>query len=72
MPRIIDQFGRKKCQKKSKDVDYKLLQDFFQKYFIVHEQSAVKNSFPTYVFIPRTVYLVESVYQFTKNQAKHP
>ena len=46
---IVDQFGRKRCQKKRKDVDYKLLKDFFQKYFVVHEQSAVENSFSTYV-----------------------
>ena len=32
---MIDQFGRKSCQKKRKDVDYKLLQDHFQKYFVV-------------------------------------
>ena len=49
VPRIIDQFGRKRCQKKRKEVEYKLLQDFFQKDFVVHEQSAVENSFSTYV-----------------------
>ena len=49
MARIIDQFGRKRCQKKRKDVDYKLLKEFIQKYFVVHEQSTVKNSFGTYV-----------------------
>ena len=49
MARIIDQFGRKRCQKKRKDVDYKLLLEFFQKYFVVHKQSAVENSFSTYV-----------------------
>ena len=38
--RIIDQFGRKRCQKKDKDVDYKLLSEFFQKYFVVHKRSA--------------------------------
>ena len=26
---VIDQYGRKMCQKKHKDVDYKLLEDFF-------------------------------------------
>ena len=46
---MIDQFERKRCQKKRKDVDYKLLYEFFQKYFAVHEQSAVENSFSTYV-----------------------
>ena len=49
MAQIIDQFGRKRCQKKREDVDYELLQEFFQNYFVVHEQSAVENSFSTYV-----------------------
>ena len=32
MPRIIDQFGRKRCQKKRKDVNYKLIRiTVFQK-----------------------------------------
>ena len=30
-------------------MDYKLLQEFVQKYFVVHELSAVENSFSTYV-----------------------
>ena len=42
--------GCKRCQKKRKDVDYNLPEEFFQKYFDVHEWSAVKNSFSTYVF----------------------
>ena len=29
VPRIIDQFRHKRCQKKRKDVDYKLLQEIF-------------------------------------------
>ena len=45
MPQIFDKFGRKMYQKKGKDVGYELLQEFFQKYFVVHEQSAVENSF---------------------------
>ena len=49
MARITDHFGRKRCQKKHKDVDYKDLKEFFQKYFVVHEQSAVENSFSKYV-----------------------
>ena len=49
MPRLIDQFGRKMCQNKRKDVDYKLLYEFFQNDFVVYEQSAVKYSFSTYV-----------------------
>ena len=44
VPRIIDQFWRKRCQMKRKDVDYKLLNEFFQRYFVVYEQSAVENS----------------------------
>ena len=43
------QFGRKRCQKKRKDADYKLLYLFFQKYFFVHEQSAIKISFSTHL-----------------------
>ena len=46
---MIDQFGRKRCQKKRKDVDYKLLYGFFQKHFFLHERLAVKNSVSTYV-----------------------
>ena len=49
MPQIIDQFGHKRCQKKRKDVEYKVLSEFFQKCFVVDEQSAVENSFSTYV-----------------------
>ena len=37
------------CQKKRKVVDYKFLLEFFQKYFVVHEQLGVENSFSTYV-----------------------
>ena len=50
LPRINHQFGRKRCQKKRKDVDYNLLLEIFQKYFVVHERSAVKYSFSTYVW----------------------
>ena len=49
MAPIVYQFGRKRCQKKRKDVDYKLLKEFFQKYFVVNKQSAVESSFSTYV-----------------------
>ena len=49
VPRLIDQFGRKMCQKNRKDVDHKVLKEFFQKSFFVHEQSAAKNLFITYV-----------------------
>ena len=40
--------GTKGAKKKCKDVDYIFFISFFQKYFVVHEQSAVKNSFSTY------------------------
>ena len=53
VPRIIDQFGCKRCKKKRTDVNYKLLWELFQKCFVLHGQSAVKNN--TYV-IRRTVY----------------
>ena len=33
VPRMIDQFVRKQCQKKPKDMDYNLLDEFFQKIF---------------------------------------
>ena len=49
VPRIIDQFWRKRCQKKRKDVNYKLIYNFFQKYFVVHERWAVKISVSTCV-----------------------
>ena len=80
MPRIIDQFGRKMCQKKRKDVDYKLLLDFFQKYFVKHERLAVKNSFsilytmyihmlyPSWLY-PGQFILIESVSQ-TKTMSR--
>ena len=41
LPRKIDQFGCKMCQKNCKDVDYKLLLSFFQKYFVVHEDQSL-------------------------------
>ena len=49
VPRIVDQFGRKRCQKKRKNVNHKLLSQFFQKYFFVHDRLAVKKSVSTYV-----------------------
>ena len=49
MPQIIDQFGRKRCQKKRKDVDFELLYEFFQKYFFIYELWDVKDAFSTYV-----------------------
>ena len=41
--RIIDQFGRKRCQKKRKDLSYQLLLEFVQKNIVVHELWAGKN-----------------------------
>ena len=62
MTRIIDQLGRKRCQKKRKDVDYKLLLEFFQKLFVLLEQSAVKNYFQyIHMICPGRFILVESV-----------
>ena len=56
MPQIIDQFGHKMCQKKRKDVDYKLLQDFFKNIFLyMHCRLSKIRSVQTYV-IPWTVY----------------
>ena len=57
VPRIVDQFGRKRCQKKRNEMKHKLRYEFFQKYSAVHKQSAVKNSFSTYTYVmPWTVY----------------
>ena len=39
----------KRCKKKRKDTDYKLLLEFFQKYFVLHERWAIKISFSAYV-----------------------
>ena len=59
--RIIDQLGHKRCQKKRKDMNYKLLDEFFQKYFNVHEQSAVEDSFTTYI-----CYTQDGLCEFTR------
>ena len=53
MPRIVDQFGRKRCQKKRTDVEYRFWLKNFQKYFVSQEQSAVKNVFSTYIIVQR-------------------
>ena len=58
----IYKFRCKRCQKKHKDVYYKLSIEFFQKYFAVHERSAVKNSFTTYVWSKVDSCFCESVY----------
>ena len=49
MPRKIDQFRHKRCQKKLKDVEHELLFEFIQKYFVVHELWDVKDALSTYV-----------------------
>ena len=49
VPQKSDQFGRKRCQKKLKDVNYKLLYEFFQKSAVLHGHSAIENSLSTYV-----------------------
>ena len=33
----MDQFGRKRYQKKRKDIGYEIWQEVIQKYFVVHE-----------------------------------
>ena len=43
VPRIMDPFERKRCQKKRKDMYYNLLKELFRKYFVVYECSAVKK-----------------------------
>ena len=43
-----------------KEVDYKFIKDFIQKYFVVYEQSAVKNSLITYVcYDPDGLFLLQ-------------
>ena len=49
VPRLVDQFGRKSCQRKRKDMDYNILKELFQRCFVVHERSDFKDSFSTYV-----------------------
>ena len=49
MPRLIDRFGRKRCQKKRKDASYQFLYEFVQKYVVLNELWAGKNSFSTYI-----------------------
>ena len=38
------------CLDKLTNLDAKGFQEFFQKYFVVHERSAVKNLFSSYVW----------------------
>ena len=58
---------RKSCQKKRKDVNYKLLYEFFQKYLILHEHSATENSFSTYLcYDPDGLFWLNLYISFTK------
>ena len=56
---LVDQFKRKKCQKKRKDVDYNLLEEFFIIVLLYMSSRLSKirsdGSVHTYV-MPRTVY----------------
>ena len=55
---MTDQAGRKGCQKKREDVSCKILQGFFQKYFVVHELWGQSNfrSVHMYDVMHRLVY----------------
>ena len=62
VPRKIDQFERKRCQKKRKGINYKLLKEFLQKCVFVNERLSVKVSLSTYarMLYPGRFILVES------------
>ena len=56
VPRICDQFGCKRCPKKHRDVNYKLLYEFFKiSLFCLNGRLSKVRSVHTYV-ITRTVY----------------
>ena len=59
---MIDQFELKRCQKKREYVSFKFLWMFFLKYFVVHEWSAVKRSFNTYIWSKVDVFYCDTVY----------
>ena len=44
-------------------MDYKPLKEFFQKYFVVNDRSAVKNSFSTYVWSKVDSCFCEALYK---------
>ena len=46
---MMDRFGRKRCQKKRKDVDYELQLEFFQKDILLRMNGAGGLSLYTYV-----------------------
>ena len=48
------------CQKKRKDLSYTFLLEFVQKYFVVHELLAGKNSLSTYVIM----YVIPWIFYF--------
>ena len=52
-----DQLGRKRCQKKRKDVDYKLLQELYPGRFILVES---------------VLYTLRDIQEFLHNQSKPP
>ena len=58
---MIDQFERKRCQKKREDVSYQLLLVLFLKYFVAHEWSAVKKLFITYIWSRVDVFYSDTV-----------
>ena len=62
---MIDQFERKRCQKKREYVSYQLLWVFFLKHFIVHEWSAVKRLFNTSVWSKVDVFYCDRLYFFS-------
>ena len=65
--RIIDQFGRKRCQKKRKYVDHKLLNEFFQKNILSYMNDRLsKNSSEHAYVIPRTVFFLDWICKFAK------
>ena len=48
VPRMIGQFGRKRCQKKRKDMDYKILLEFFKNTLLCLNGWLSKNSYVRY------------------------
>ena len=60
MPQIINQFERKRCQKKRKYVTYQLLFEFFQKCFVVHEWLAVKIRSELHTYEVRYIHVFAS------------
>ena len=63
VPQKLTNLGAKGAKRrKRKDVSYQLLQEFFQKYFVAQERSAVKNSFSTYIWSKVDSCFCEAVY----------